>query len=178
MRIGTTPFSACTSSTSAAVYGYIYTMVPNHADAEELLSETSLTLWSKFSEFEPGTSFIAWACKIAHYKALNHLKSKANHQAQLSDLVLAKLADTRLARESFGMRMRDALQFCLQFCLQCLSESDSRLIQACYSGAHSMKQVAEQIGRPVNSVYGSVHRIRRSLMECIERRIRAEGADA
>ncbi|MCG8583376.1 MAG: sigma-70 family RNA polymerase sigma factor [Pirellulales bacterium] len=157
-----------------SVFGYIYTMVPNHADAEDILSETSLVLWSKFTEFEPGTNFAAWACKIAHHKVLNHLKAKSTKQSQLSDAVIAKLADTRLAREPFGVRMREALQHCIGR----LSKADARLIKACYGGARSMVQVAEEFARPVNSVYTSVHRIRRSLMECIERRLRVEEGDA
>lgn len=157
-----------------SIYGYLFTMVPHHADAEDLLSETSLTLWSKFSEFEPGTNFVAWACKIAHYKALNHLKAKSSHEAQLSDAVIAKLVDTRLTRDRFGSRVREVLQYCVER----LSQSDNRLIHACYGTAQSMKQVADQLGRPVASIYTSVHRVRRSLMECIERRLRVEEADA
>ena len=30
------------------LYGFIYTLVPNPADAEDLLQQTSLVLWQKF----------------------------------------------------------------------------------------------------------------------------------
>ena len=33
---------------------YVRTLVPNHADAEEVLQNTNLVLWREFGTFEPG----------------------------------------------------------------------------------------------------------------------------
>ena len=43
------------------IFGYIYTLVPNRADAEDILQETSLVICEKFDEFKEGTDFVAWA---------------------------------------------------------------------------------------------------------------------
>jgi RNA polymerase sigma-70 factor (ECF subfamily) len=43
-----------------------------------------------------------------------------------------------------------------------------------YAPGETGKNLAEQIGRPSNSVYQSLGRIRRTLMECIQRRLAAE----
>src|SRR3954452_18259454 len=50
------------------VFSYIYVLVPNRSDAEDLLQETSLVICEKFQEFEPGTDFVAWACQIAYWR--------------------------------------------------------------------------------------------------------------
>ena len=41
-------------------------------------------------------------------------------------------------------------------------------------GARDGKSVAELIGRPINSVYQSLSRIRRTLLECVNRQIRTQ----
>ena len=50
------------------ILAYIYTLVPNRADAEDLLQDTAVLLWEKFAQFELGTDFIAWACRVAFLK--------------------------------------------------------------------------------------------------------------
>src|ERR1039458_5788418 len=50
------------------IFSYIYTLVPNRYDAEDLLQETSVVICEKFDEFEPQTDFVAWACQIAYWR--------------------------------------------------------------------------------------------------------------
>ena len=53
------------------MYGYIFSLVRNRADAEDLLQETSITLWEKFDQFDPETDFIPWAFRVALWKVKN-----------------------------------------------------------------------------------------------------------
>src|SRR5277367_486456 len=50
------------------IFGYIYSLVPDRHDAEDLLQETSLVICEKFNDFEGGTDFVAWACQIAYWR--------------------------------------------------------------------------------------------------------------
>src|SRR2546430_12593207 len=50
------------------IFSYIYVLVPNRSDAEDLLQETSLVICEKFHEFREGTDFVAWACQIAYWR--------------------------------------------------------------------------------------------------------------
>jgi len=59
-------------------------------------------------------------------------------------------------------------------CLARLAPSDRDLIRRRYAPGASGKTVARQLGRPANSVYQSLSRIRRTLLECIKRRLAAE----
>ena len=54
------------------VYGYIRGLVPSLVEAEEVLQQTNLLLWEKFDQFQPGTNFRAWACKVAYLTVLKH----------------------------------------------------------------------------------------------------------
>ena len=50
------------------IFAYIYTLLPNRHDAEDILQETCLTIYDKFAEFTQGTDFLAWAMRIAWWK--------------------------------------------------------------------------------------------------------------
>ena len=40
------------------LYGYIFTLLRNHQDAQDVFQQTSLVLWEKFDEFRPDTNFL------------------------------------------------------------------------------------------------------------------------
>jgi RNA polymerase sigma-70 factor (ECF subfamily) len=55
-----------------------------------------------------------------------------------------------------------------------LRESDRALIQTRYSPEGEGPGIADRLGRPINSIYQSLSRIRKTLLECINRRLAAE----
>ena len=147
------------------IYGFIRTFVPNQADAEDLLQETSLLMWRKFGEFELGTDFAAWGCRIAHYRVLNFFKKRRQSPLCFDEGLIAQLADVRSAR--VGIHSAD--QAALGDCIEKLSELDRELLKLCYTKQRSIKTVAEQLQRPVGSVYTSLHRIRQWLFNCVRK---------
>ena len=48
--------------------GFILTLCPNWADAEDIAQEVKLRLWEQFDEYDPARDFGAWACTIAPIK--------------------------------------------------------------------------------------------------------------
>ena len=41
------------------IFGYIYTLVPDRHDAEDILQETSVVICEKFGQFQLGMDFVA-----------------------------------------------------------------------------------------------------------------------
>jgi RNA polymerase sigma-70 factor, ECF subfamily len=153
------------------LYGFLYTLVPNPADAEDLLQQTSLVLWQKFNEFDLDKSFPAWACGIAQFLVLNHLKERRRSRVVFSNELIAQLAETHNNAE--GADLADSVA--LAGCVEELSEADRKLIRLCYTAKHNIKAAAAAIGRPAASVYVSLVRVRRLLMDCIQRSSAEEG---
>ena len=147
------------------LFGFICTLVPNPADAEDLLQQTSLVLWKKFADFDLGSDFIAWSCRIAHFEVLNFLKRKRRDRVVFNDALLVKLAAIRADRAD----VHDADRAALLDCMKELAETDRRLIKLCYASKHNIKAAAAALNRPAASVYTSLVRIRRILMECVRR---------
>src|SRR5262245_13196297 len=70
------------------ILAYIYTLVPDRHDAEDLLQETSLVICEKFVEFKPGTNFLAWACQIAYWRVRAARQKFARSKLVFDDRVL------------------------------------------------------------------------------------------
>ena len=76
------------------IFAYIYTLVPDRHDAEDLLQETSVVICDKFSEFKLGTDFVAWACQVAWWRIRYSRQKFARSKVIFDDTVLESAAHT------------------------------------------------------------------------------------
>ncbi|MGD9856477.1 MAG: sigma-70 family RNA polymerase sigma factor [Planctomycetaceae bacterium] len=155
--------------TQRRLYLTILTQVPRPDDAEEILQNANVVIWSKCGQFQMGTSFFAWAVKIASLEILKFRQKHARDRLQFSDEFVRTVAE-KLEEEApqFDLRRK-----ALTRCLTKLRPDDRELIERRYAAGARGKTVAAQVGRPANSVYQSLGRIRRTLLECIERKLKA-----
>ena len=63
----------------------------------------------------------------------------------------------------------------LSQCLFKLPESDRQLVETCYHGEQTIREVAEQIGRSARGVYKSLAHIRKILLNCVLATLKEEG---
>ena len=146
---------------------FILSQVGSPADAEEVLQETNVIIWSKFHQFQLGTNFFAWAGMIATYEIRKFRDRRRDRRLQFSDEFLSQVSEDAIElNEELELR-REALNECLQR----LKPDDRELIQARYAPGENGLRVAEKLGRPTNSVYQSVGRIRKVLFDCVTRRL-------
>ncbi|MEX0867762.1 MAG: sigma factor, partial [Pirellulales bacterium] len=78
-----------------AIFGHVRALVPNSQDAEEVFQETSVTLWTKFDQYQRGTDFRAWACRIAYYKVLK-LRDRQHRSPKLFSPEFLEAVDEEL----------------------------------------------------------------------------------
>jgi RNA polymerase sigma-70 factor (ECF subfamily) len=153
------------------IYAYVAMLLPNRADAEDVFQQTSLVLWKKWQQFEPGRDFVAWACGIANYEVRNFLrKHKDKARVYLSEDVMEELTRVRLELNDVLEARRSALRHCLDR----LKQRNRELLERCYAGKDSIKMIAEELGRRPNELYMSLKRLRRSLFDCINRTLAEE----
>lgn len=158
------------------LHAYIGTFLYRGADVEDALQETSVTLWEKFSEFNPtddtaaSDEFGAWACTIARFKVMQAMRAHGRATVPLDESLIDMIVDKQAAMNDELVDRRVALKECLAK----LPPTDRALIDACYRGERRFKDVADELGRPTNSVYKSLSRIRGSLMGCVDRTLRRE----
>ena len=152
------------------LYLFILAQVPHPVDAEEILQETNVIIWQKCDSFRPGSNFFAWACQIAKYEVLKQRDKRRRERLHFSDRFVEQMAADALAGADELEQRRQALIDCLGK----LRSNDRELIERRYAPGETGKSVADFLGRPANSVYQSLGRIRRALLECIHRRLTME----
>jgi RNA polymerase sigma-70 factor, ECF subfamily len=146
------------------LYGYIYTLVRNSADADDILQETNLVLWNKRLECESVNNFSAWACRVAFFKVQNFLKIKSRSRIYFDENLVTKISNAQIDRAE----MHTIHTAMLANCLEKLSTSSQQLLKQCYNENCTVQDVAKQLQRPVNSIYNSLRDIRLKLWKCIK----------
>ena len=160
------------TSVQRSLYLFILPLVRTAADAEEVLQETNIVVLSKWAHFEPGTNFIAWCRAIARLEVFRFRRSRHHRIQLLGDDVIDLLSQKMEEQPADIEQRRDALTECISK----LREADQELLRRRYLAGVTGDDVAHQLGRPANSVYQSLGRVRRVLLECIRRRLAAGGA--
>ena len=153
------------------LYAYILTLLPDHDLASDVLQETCIEAWQKAGEFTAGTNFLAWACRIAHFKVLACRRDLGRERLVFDQQLLEDIAVEAQEQSLQGGDYPRALDDCLDE----LPEQQRRLILERYGPGGSLKEIAESLGRSPASLAVSLHRVRRVLMECVERKL-ADGS--
>jgi len=147
------------------LYAFIVSVLAVLVNANDVLQETSLLLWQKFREFKRGTDFLAWACRIAHFKVLK-LKDKARRGQLLDPEVIELIVDESIAAAA----TLDQRSAALADCVSQLSAKDRQLLTLRYSESAAPREIAQKTGRSVDAVYKSLQRVHSSLFDCVRRR--------
>lgn len=150
------------------IYAFIMTLVFSHHDAEEVFQNTNVVLWNKFAEFRPGSSFFAWASRIAYFEVLSLMKQRRVHL--LSGEAIDALAVEATALSDQSTARMDALSECLSR----LTTADREIIQDRYFYQRPPKQIAQLQSRSLDSIYRALSRIHNLLLNCVERTMSRE----
>tara|TARA_R110002096_G_scaffold4493_17_gene20934 strand:+ start:7221 stop:7784 length:564 start_codon:yes stop_codon:yes gene_type:complete len=163
-------FAVLYSQTHLSLLRYVMTLIPNRAQAEDVVQETARALWKKSSEYDPELPFWPWAKKFAYFEVLRHRKRQAiRGKYFFSDELIETLAEERDHAEPVLEEQRAILS-------QCLEKLDGRareLIVQRYSRERTLDEIAREQNRSANSLYLMMHRIRKKLIECVNRALHA-----
>jgi len=147
-----------------AVFGYIMSVCHNHAEAQDILQETNVTIWRKAADFEPGSHFTSWACRIAYFHILNHRRKLHREQLVFDEEVFDYLAERQEQRADSSPQRLAALQHCLGK----LPDKQRCLIESRYHPEGSVKTIAHQLGKSEGAISQALFRIRAALQKCID----------
>src|SRR5205823_1545310 len=136
------------TAVQSSLWAYVFSLLPDHGSAQDVLQETNLTLWRKADDFQPGTSFFAWACQVAYFHVLSHRRRVRRDRLVFSDEVVAYLAERQAERET---ELSDRL-VALRGCLEKLPEASRRLLEQRYTPGGSVKDLAESDQKSVAAV--------------------------
>ncbi|MEM7011788.1 MAG: sigma-70 family RNA polymerase sigma factor [Verrucomicrobiota bacterium] len=165
-------FVALILANQSRIHNFIRSLIPNKSDADDLFQKTSVVLWKKFEQYEPGTNFASWAMRVAYFEVCDYRKKMARARVTFSQDVFDALSE-KVAEVSMDEdRRRDALEICIDG----LNENNRELIRLRYIEDLAVDDVSKQIGRPSKTVYRVLSQVRKWLMNCIETRMTKETA--
>lgn len=141
--------------------------VPNRSNARDILQDCSVSLWRKFDTYQPNRPFVPWALGFVRIEIRRFLRKSANRK-QLTE----RAAEMLLAEQAKAAFQHEHRKSHLQDCLERLSAPQQSLIDGYYQKEYSVGDLSRQTGQTVDAIYKALQRIRRSLHDCIEAKLR------
>ncbi|MFT5467168.1 MAG: RNA polymerase sigma-70 factor (ECF subfamily) [Verrucomicrobiales bacterium] len=149
------------------VLRYVLALVPNLADARDIVQETAVSLWKRFDAYDREQPFAPWACRFSLNKIRHHWRREKRKQKLFDQDTLDFLAHRRTERaEELDYRREH-----LNDCLRKMPEKSREVITGYYFHEKTVEQLSEQTGRTVEAIYKALQRIRKGLMKCIETKL-------
>ena len=158
----------------AKLLAYILSILSDEHAAEDVYQEVCTLALEKRDEIRDDDHLGAWLRITARHRSLKALDRLKRSPRVLDDRMLDLLEphwDSLSSIES--SLMVDALRSCMKQ----LTPHARQLIQLRYGQGITSSSIAQQLSRPLNTIYVAMTRIHKQLGECIRKRI-AQGEQA
>ncbi|TWT84745.1 RNA polymerase sigma factor [Planctomycetes bacterium CA13] len=146
------------------IYAAIRSLGLNQHDAEDVLQDTASVLWRRFDEFQEGTHFDRWACKVARLQTLS-FRQKAQRNACLLDheTIEVLASDAELLHDQLA-----GMHTTLDECLDRLEEDDRRMLDERFLSGRTNKEIGGLLCKSESTISRALTRLYNSLLACIE----------
>lgn len=153
------------------LFRYIFSLVPREADARDILQETSLALYRKFSEYDATRPFLPWAYRFAYLQVQKHREKSSRSPLLFSEDVMDLLASERAHIEP---QLDERLRL-LDACLQKLTPQDQELVTSRYAQRQSAEEMMSRFSLSRRTLFRNLELLRQRLHECVSRQLHTEG---
>jgi RNA polymerase sigma-70 factor (ECF subfamily) len=153
------------------LFRYIFCLLPNREDAQDVLQETSVAIYRKFASYDEAKPFLAWAFGFAHLEVLKHRERTSRASRHLSDDLVGMLAREREEQHTSLQARLEVLESCLKE----LPAADRELIHQRYSLNRPIEQILTSLQTSRRTLFRNLDRIRRTLFTCINRKLQVQG---
>ena len=152
------------------LYAYIFSVLHEHNNTEDVLQEVSLAAIRSWEQFTPGTNFKAWVREIARRRILNFLKESSNRKIIFCDpevmKTMEKACEEVEQKEPIGFRRK-----ALDVCIKKLEGLSRKILELKYAYGKNVEDISRKIGKTVQAVYSILKRSRYALKDCVEKQL-------
>ncbi|MGF1624187.1 MAG: sigma-70 family RNA polymerase sigma factor [Alphaproteobacteria bacterium] len=146
------------------LYRFLYRMVKDSGMAEELVNEVFLDVWRGAGRFEGRSTPSSWIFSIAHNKAVSALRKRRekplDEEEAMQIVDPADLQDDVVQHGDMRRLMRG--------CLDRLSPDHRVVIELTYYQELSVREIAEIVAVPENTVKTRMFHARKRLREMLD----------
>ncbi|NJC02380.1 RNA polymerase sigma-70 factor (ECF subfamily) [Xanthomonas sp. 3272] len=161
-------FEALYRQTSPKLFGVCLRMIPQRAEAEEVLQDVFTLIWHKAGQFDPARARgLTWLAMIARNKAIDHLRANA---PQRRNVTLDDAGELRAGDASPLERTeRASTRRRIDHCLAELEPPRSELIRTAFFDGITYEELAARTDTPIGTVKSWIRRGLAKLKACLER---------
>ena len=146
------------------LYRFLYRMVKDGGMAEELVNEVFLDVWRGAGRFEGRSSPSSWIFSIAHNKAISALRKR--REKPLDEDEAIELVDPAESQDE--VVHHGDMRRLMKGCLDRLSPEHRAVIEMTYYQELSVREIAEIVDVPENTVKTRMFHARKRLREMLE----------
>lgn len=139
--------------------------------AEDVFQEVCVKAVARAESFETTAHLMNWSRMTGKNRSIDILRARDGRYVGLSDEMLALLAD-----EWPDKSPADAMQQALEHCITQITPNNRELLRLRYFEHRNCAEVAEILGRKIETVYQALARLHKTLGDCIRGRLQAESA--
>ena len=151
------------------ILSYIRVIVGDPHLVEDVFQEVALAAAGNTAEINDQEHLDGWLRTTARFKALNAAR-RAKRELLCDDAMLDTLDEHW--RDTDDNPELEALRACCER----LPPASRRLLALRYEHGHDGAAMAAAIGRPLNTIYVTMSRIHRALVDCVRQRLAAGGS--
>lgn len=137
-----------------SLYHHIRQIVISHDDADDVLQNTFIKVFSNLDAFEQQSKLSTWIYKIATHEALNYLKSKARKNNLNTQELNESEIENLYSDEYFD---GDEIKIKLQKAINTLPEKQKLVFTMKYFQELKYEQIAEILNTSVGALKTSYH---------------------
>jgi RNA polymerase sigma factor (sigma-70 family) len=151
--------------TSVKLFGLCLRILPDRAEAEDILQEIYIAVWHKAGGFDAarGTA-MTWLLTLARNRAIDRLRAANRHVAAPIDLAATE-ADRRPS--AFDRIAAGEEERRMASCLAALEGGDAGLIEAAFFGGSTYAELASRAGAPLGTIKSRIRRALLRLRKCL-----------
>lgn len=151
-----------------ALKSYAYGLCPNGSLAEDAVQNSYMTITRKYTDFELGTSVLAWCRMIVRYEVLQLLRNNGREIATEDKLLFDAVSDAfDVVQTPDREVMRCERMARLRICFGKLTLRSKELVIGRYVENLDLGSIALKVKMTVGAVRKSLYRIRLELRACL-----------
>jgi RNA polymerase sigma factor (sigma-70 family) len=153
-------------ASAAKLLGIVTRIVKTRAEAEEIVQEVFVSVWTRAASFSPESgSALGWLASIARNRAIDAIRSRASSSAQQTSDI--DDYETLASHQDLEAEITD--RRALVECLGAVDPMTRDMIMLAYLEGLSREELSARFDCPVATVKTRLHRGLATLKSCLER---------
>ncbi len=137
-----------------AVFGFVYNLLRDAGQTEEVVQEVFLRVWFRAATYRPERGrFQTWLMSMAHHRTVDELRKRRRLQSILETEARLALMESRAQEDTAAKEaeQREESEI-VRKALESLPEEQRQVIQLSYYEGYSQTEIAELLQHPLGTV--------------------------